>query len=65
MTLEIYIVQYVIIDAVRSLEILFPLNWAVLTSSVLFAATILHRSCKWIYSTVDKILVIRRGGDSI
>ena len=41
-TLEIYCVQYVIIDVVRSWGLAFPLNWVVLTSLILIAATTLH-----------------------
>lgn len=40
-TLEIYVVQYVLIDLVRPL-FGFPLNWFVLTGSILLAATALH-----------------------
>ena len=41
-TLEIYCVQYVIIDVVRSWGVTFPLNWFVLTSLILIAASALH-----------------------
>lgn len=41
-TLEIYCVQYIIIDAVRGWGLAFPLNWVVLTSLILIAATALH-----------------------
>ena len=54
MTLEIYVVQYVIIDVIRDLHIFFPLNWFVLTASILLTAFILHMICGWIYKTVDK-----------
>ena len=40
-TLEIYVVQYVLIDLVRPL-FGFPLNWFALTGSILLAATALH-----------------------
>lgn len=45
LTLEIYVVQYVLIDVLRSVAA-FPLNWIVLTSSIILAATILHLFCK-------------------
>ena len=41
-TLEIYCVQYVIIDAVREWGLIFPLNWLVLTAMILLAATALR-----------------------
>lgn len=41
-TLEIYCVQYVIIDVVREWGLIFPLNWLVLTAMILFAATALR-----------------------
>lgn len=46
-TLEIYVVQYVIIDLVRP-RFSFPLNWIVLTASILAAASLLHFVCKGI-----------------
>lgn len=41
-TLEIYCVQYVLIDKVREWALPFPLNWIVLTSFILIAATLLR-----------------------
>ena len=46
-TLEIYVVQYVIIDLVRPI-FSFPLNWFVVTASILAAAVLLHFACKGI-----------------
>lgn len=43
MTLEIYLVQYVIIAWIRDLGLVFPLNWFVLTTSILLAAFALHK----------------------
>ena len=51
-TLEIYCVQYVIIDAVRGWGLTFPLNWVVLTSLILIAATALHWMSQKIISFV-------------
>lgn len=47
LTLEIYVVQYVLIDWIRPL-FGFPLNWIVLTASILAAAVVLHYVCKLI-----------------
>lgn len=47
MTLEIYVVQYVIIDYGRSL-VGFPWNWLLLTGSILLSAWLLHRLCGWL-----------------
>ncbi len=57
MTLEIYVVQYVIIDVIRDLGLIFPLNWIVLTACIILAAFILHKVCGWIYTGVDKALM--------
>ena len=55
-TLEIYVVQYVLIDWIRPL-FGFPVNWLALTSAILVAATALHYACKGVMkvcSTVAK-----------
>lgn len=56
MTLEIYVVQYVIIAVIRNFGLFFPLNWIVLTACILLSAFILHKVCKLIYGAVDKAL---------
>jgi hypothetical protein len=56
-TLEIYVVQYVII-AVLKQYFTFPINWIVLTASILASATALHYVCKLIYWVVDKAIAI-------
>jgi hypothetical protein len=43
-TLEIYVVQYVLIDLIRPL-LGFPLNWFALTGAILAAASLLHWVC--------------------
>lgn len=53
-TLEIYCVQYVIIDGVRNMGLSFPINWLVLTTTILFAATLL----RWISQKVIKLVNI-------
>lgn len=53
-TLEIYVVQYVLIDWLRPL-FGFPLNWLVITAAILAAAYVLHLVCKWIYRAVDVV----------
>lgn len=62
MTLEIYVVQYVLIDAIRKIGLAFPLNWFALTGSILLTAFALHKICEFIYRTVDR-LVKTRGGN--
>ena len=47
-TLEIYVVQYVIIDWIRPVG-RFPLNWILITASILLAATTLHYICRYIF----------------
>ena len=51
-TLEIYVVQYVIIDELKQVAG-FPLNWLVLTSVILLSATALHWVCKGFYYLCD------------
>ena len=53
-TLEIYCVQYVIIDMVRDWEMIFPLNWVVLTSAILLAATAL----RWVSQKLIRLIEI-------
>ena len=50
-TLEIYVVQYVLIDFIRP-HLSFPLNWLAITFSILVAAFILHKICKGIMKVV-------------
>lgn len=57
LTLEIYVVQHVII-AVLKKYFSFPINWIVITASILVAATVLHYVCKLIYWGVDKLIQI-------
>ncbi len=54
MTLEIYVVQYVIIDFLRP-HLGFPINWLVITISIVAAAYVLHLLCKGIYLSAEKI----------
>ncbi len=51
-TLEIYVVQYVIIDLIRPV-ISFPLNWVAITASIIISAYILHILCELFYKGVD------------
>ncbi len=50
MTLEIYVVQYVLIDLFREFKLVFPLNWIVIVLSILISAIIIHYTCKGILS---------------
>lgn len=61
-TLEIYVVQYVLIDLLRPIGN-FPLNWLVLTVAILVNAFILHKVCEGVYHGVE--FLIDRGGDKI
>lgn len=51
-TLEIYCVQYVLIDLVKGWNLIFPMNWLVLTTFILLAASALkyvsQKLIKWI-----------------
>ena len=56
LTLEIYVVQYVLIDAIRQRGLFFPLNWLCITASIIVSAFLLHTVCDIMYKTVDKLL---------
>lgn len=64
MTLEIYIVQYVLIEVLRP-YFHFPLNWFIITLSIVLSALILHYVCKLLYRCTDniykRILKMREG----
>ena len=55
MTLEIYVVQYVIIDFLRP-YFSFPINWLIITLSILGAAYLLHKLCEGIYELFEKLI---------
>lgn len=57
-TLEIYVVQYVIIDLLRPIGH-FPVNWILLTAAILSAAYLLHVVCGYVYEFIEKV---NRGG---
>ena len=56
MTLEIYVVQYVLIDLIRGLNIVFPLNWFTLVAVIIAGAAALHYICKVIMFLVDLLI---------
>ena len=60
MTLEIYVVQYVIIGEIRRDGLPFPINWIALTTCILLAAFILHKVCQIMYKIVDDKIVKRK-----
>lgn len=51
-TLEIYVVQYYLIEVIRSIG-RFPINWILLTAAIILSAFLLNRICKLIYSLID------------
>lgn len=57
MTLEIYVVQYVLIDLIRP-HLGFPLNWLAVTASILIAAYVLHLVCK--YAVKGMVFVVEK-----
>lgn len=52
-TLEIYVVQYVLIDLIRPL-LDFPLNWFAVTGAILAAVSLLH----WICEKILRLLTV-------
>ena len=55
MTLEIYLVQYVLIAVVKNFELPFPLNWIVLTAFIIAGAFILHVSIELLTKAVETV----------
>lgn len=55
-TLEIYVVQYVLIDVIRGENLFFPLNWIILTAAIIISAFVLHKVCDLMYKTADRII---------
>lgn len=51
-TLEIYVVQYVMIGIFRNFGMKFPINWIALSSSIIVSAFLLHKLCNIIYSVL-------------
>lgn len=60
-TLEIYVVQYVLIGLIRPVGI-FPLNWILLTASILGSAFILHKITEGFYHGIEYIALKSGGG---
>ena len=54
-TLEIYVVQYVIIDLIRP-YLAFPLNWIAITAAIILSAFVLHVVCELFYKLVDFLI---------
>lgn len=53
LTLEIYLVQYVLISVIREFDLFFPLNWIILTVSIAVAAIVLHTVMEFIIKTFE------------
>lgn len=53
LTLEIYLVQYIIIDYIRG-KFIFPINWIVLTISIIVIAYLLHLVSEFIIKKIRK-----------
>ncbi len=59
-TLEIYVVQYVLIWKIRPLGH-FPLNWLALTVAIILCAWLLHLLCGQLYRLSDQAINALRG----
>lgn len=59
-TLEIYVVQYVLIWTLRSTG-RFPLNWLAVTASIFVSAYVLHLVCGLLYKIVDRMMATVHG----
>ena len=63
-TLEIYVVQYVLIDIIRPV-FRFPLNWLALTFSIIVSATALHYICKPILQLFERMMSLKKSDNAI
>lgn len=54
LTLEIYVVQYVLIEYISSVGN-FPVNWLILTVAIVGVAFVLHKLCEAVYRLCDKV----------
>jgi hypothetical protein len=54
-TLEIYLVQYVLIDLLRPVG-KFPLNWICITASIILSASVLHFLSEFITRRITKLI---------
>ena len=59
LTLEIYVVQNVLIEVIRNRNVIFPINWMLITASIIIFALLLHIVCEYMYKSVDKIMIIK------
>lgn len=65
-TLEIYLVQYVLIKFVRQCNIFFPLNWIVLTAMIVAAAFAVHMLIKFATKALENgIQKLKNNADKI
>ena len=55
-TLEIYVVQYVLVSVIRGMRLAFPLSWLILTASIVASAFALHTCCGLIYKGADCVV---------
>lgn len=55
-TLEIYVVQYVLVNLICSMRLAFPINWLILTTSIVTSAFILHTFCGLLYKGADSVM---------
>ena len=55
-TLEIYLVQFVIIEQLKILGLPFPLNWVVITISIAVASILLHIISQVVIKNIQKLL---------
>ncbi len=63
-TLEIYLVQYVLIDVIRNLKLPFPINWVTITASIILSAFVLHKICKPIVGKFRGVVEVKRVGEN-
>lgn len=54
LTLEIYVVQYVLIGFVREAQLPFPMSWFVATASIIGAAYVLNKACSLLPASIGK-----------
>ncbi|CVH77417.1 hypothetical protein BN3662_02177 [Clostridiales bacterium CHKCI006] len=57
LTLEIYLVQYVLIDLVKNTELFFPINWLIVSLLIIVTAYLLHIFVKFLNDKIADMFV--------
>ena len=60
LTLEAYLLQFVIIDVVSKIRAFFPLNYLISTMMIVILAVVFHNVLEVLYSAMDRLSFSKR-----